>query len=265
MNKYTRGLVFSSLCLLAGNAIAADKPVAVVNGKPISQKIYDHYLAQATKQRKDKKGAGDIPREAIINELVNRELLYQNAIKDEIEKIPEVAFQIEQLRINTLIQGMLTKVATSKPITDADLKKEYDARIGQANLSEYKAGHILLKTEEEAKTVIAELDSGSKFAELAKKKSTGPSGKDGGDLGWFNAGQMVPPFSQAVAQMKKGSYSKTPVKTQFGWHVIKLEDTRKPEPPRFDDVKKQLQIVVQNQRLQEYIENMRKSAKIEIK
>lgn len=265
MNMYMRGLVFSSLCLLAGNTIAADKPVAIVNGKPITQEIYKHYLEQANKQRRGQNATGNIPREAIVNELVNRELLYQKAVKEKVEKNPEVAFQLEQLRINMMIQGLLNKVATSKPVTDADLKKEYDARIGGNDAMEYSARHILLKTEEEAKTVIAELDSGSDFAELAKKKSTGPSAKDGGNLGWFNPGQMVPPFSQAVAQMKKGTYSKTPVKTQFGWHVIKLEDTRKPEPPKFEDVKNQLQMVVQNRRIQDYIENLRKSAKVEIK
>ncbi|HFQ14546.1 MAG TPA: peptidylprolyl isomerase, partial [Gammaproteobacteria bacterium] len=105
----------------------------------------------------------------------------------------------------------------------------------------------------------------AKFEELAKKKSTGPSAKDGGDLGWFSPSQMVPPFSQAVAQLKKGQYTKKPVKTRFGYHVIKLEDSRKRTPPKFEDIKPQLRMVMQNQRIQEYISNLRKKAKIDIK
>ena len=263
MQKKITGLIFTGLILATGNSFAADKVVATVNGKGISQTVYEFFLKQS------KKGpnapAGGANREAIINELVNRELLHQAAIKEGVDKDKDIKFQIEQLRINALIQGLLGKISSKNPVTEDEMKKEYDKRIGNANMSEYKARHILLKTEEEAKTVIAELDSGSKFEDLAKKKSTGPSAKDGGDLGWFNPAQMVPPFSQAVAQMKKGSYSKTPVKTQFGWHVIKLEDTRKPTPPKYETVKQQIAMVLQNQRLQQYIEDLRKTAKIDIK
>ena len=263
MQKNLSVLIFSGLILATSNSVAADKAVATVNGKNIGQNVYEHYLNQANSRPNTPKGS--VTREKIINELVNRELLYQAAVKDKIDKDKDVKFQLEQLRINTMIQGLLAKIAKKNPVSDKDMKAEYDKRIGGANLAEYKARHILLKTEEEAKTVIAELDSGSKFNELAKKKSTGPSAKDGGDLGWFNPGQMVPPFSQAVSQMKKGDYTKTPVKTQFGWHVIKLEDTRKPEPPKFADIKDKIGVIMQNQRIQEYIEDLRKSAKVEIK
>ncbi|MDH5571303.1 MAG: peptidylprolyl isomerase [Gammaproteobacteria bacterium] len=263
MQKKLSVLIFSGLILATSHSVAADKAVATVNGKSISQNVYEHYLKQANSRPNTPQGG--VSREIIINELVNRELLYQAATKEKMEKDPDVIFQMEQLRINTMIQGLLAKMAKSKQPSEADMKAEYDKRIGGANMTEFKARHILLKTEEDAKTIIAELDSGSKFDELAKTKSTGPSAKDGGDLGWFNPGQMVPEFSQAVAQMKKGDYSKTPVKTQFGWHVIKLEDTRKPEPPKFEDVKNQIAMVLQNQQIQDYIENLRKSAKIEIK
>ena len=263
MYKKLSVLIFSGLILATGNSVAADKAVATVNGKTIGQDVYEHYLKQANSRPNAPKGG--VNREMIINELVNRELLYQAAVKEKLDKDKDVKFQLDQLRINTLIQGLLGKVAKKNPVSEKEIKAEYDKRIGGANLSEYKARHILVKTEEEAKTVIAELDSGSKFDELAKKKSTGPSAKDGGDLGWFNPGQMVPAFSQAVSQMKKGDYTKTPVKTQFGWHVIKLEDTRKPTPPKYDDVKSKIAMVMQNQRIQKYIEDIRKSAKIEIK
>ncbi len=245
--------------------VIAGNSVATVNGKPISQKSYDYYLAQAMQRRgKNQQGQGGINREAIINELVNRELLHQAAVKEKIENNETIAFQLQQLKVDAMIQGLINKLSNDKTITEKDLKKEYDKRIADAKLSEYKARHILLKTEEEAKTVIAELDSGSKFEELAKKKSTGPSAKDGGDLGWFNPSQMVPPFSQAVAQLKKGSYTKKPVKTQFGYHVIKLEDTRKRTPPKFEEIKPQIKMMLQNQRIQKYITDLRKKAKIDI-
>jgi len=266
MNKTFSSFLVAGLVLAAAPVwAAADKAVATVNGTPISQKSYDYYLAQAMQRRGQNQGQGGVNREAIINELVNRELLHQAAIKEKVENDETVAFQLEQLKVDALIQGLINKLSKDNAITDKDLKKEYDKRIAGAKLSEYKARHILLKTEEDAKTVIAELDSGSKFEELAKKKSTGPSAKDGGDLGWFNPSQMVPPFSQAVAQMKKGSYTKKPVKTQFGWHVIKLEDTRKRTPPKFEDIKPQIRMVLQNKRIQEYITDLRKKAKIDIK
>ncbi len=265
MHKSFSTLLAAGLLLTVSSAWAANASVATVNGKPISQKSYDYYLAQAMQRRGKQKGQGGVNRETIINELVNRELLRQAAVKAGMEKDKDVAFQIEQLKVDALIQGLINKLAKESKITDADLKKEYDKRIAGAKLSEYKARHILLKTEEDAKTVIAELDSGAKFEELAKKKSTGPSAKDGGDLGWFSPSQMVPPFSQAVAQLKKGQYTKKPVKTRFGYHVIKLEDSRKRTPPKFEDIKPQLRMVMQNQRIQEYISNLRKKAKIDIK
>ncbi len=265
MNKTFSTFLAAGLMLATlPGLVNADTAVATVNGKPISQKSYDFYLAQSM-QRRGKNQQGGVNREAIINELVNRELLHQAALKEKVENDETVAFQLEQLKIDALIQGLINKLSKESKITDKELKAEYDKRVAGAKLAEYKARHILLKTEEEAKTVIAELDSGAKFEELAKKKSTGPSAKDGGDLGWFTASQMVPPFSQAVAQLKKGSYTKKPVKTQFGYHVIKLEDTRKRQPPKFEDIKPQLKMVLQNQRIQEYITNLRKNAKIDIK
>ena len=130
---------------------------------------------------------------------------------------------------------------------------------------EYKARHILVKTEDEAKAVVKQLDDGSDFAKLAKEKSTGPSGKTGGDLGWFRPQQMVPPFSDAVAAMKKNTYTKKPVKTQFGWHVIKLEDLRDVQPPKFEDIKDQVKTIVQTKRVQKYVKSLRDKAKIDYK
>ncbi len=260
------GITLSSLLaatMLPLTGFAADEPVAVVNGKPISLQTYEFYLRQLQAERPNANLAGN--RQRVINELVNRELLYQDAVKKKLDKDPEVAFALEQLRMNTMIQANVGKIASDMKITDETLKKEYDEKIAKADVSEYKASHILLKTEDDAKGVIKELDGGAVFSDVAKAKSTGPTGPDGGDLGWFKAGQMVPPFAQALTQMKKGTYSKTPVQTQFGWHVILLEDTRKATPPKFEDVKPQLANMMRGQQINSYVENLRKKAKVDIK
>lgn len=253
--------VIASTLLLMQTAQAA--PVAVVNGDPISQKTYEQYLKYRTGGQKDK--ATSVNREALINEMVNRKLLLQEAKKAKLHKDSEVRYRIEQQKTDILIQALLQKQAKKNPVSEKELRKEYDSKVGNANLKEYKARHILLKSEADAKSVIAELDSGSNFAELAKSKSTGPTAKNGGDLGWFKPNQMVPPFAQAISEMKKGSYTKKPVKTQFGWHVIKLEDERKLTPPKFEEVKEQIRSIKTNQKIQQYVIKLRKKAKVDIK
>ena len=251
----------TALALSAANALAADKVIATVNGKPITQETYERYL----KMRTGGNTAG-VNRDLVIQELVNRELLRQDAIKLKVDKDPDIKFLIEQQEVETLIKAGLQKSVASKPISDAAIKKEYEDKIAKADVREYKASHILLATEGDAKTVIAQLDSGAVFSDVAKAKSTEPGAKEtGGDLGWFNLGQMVPSFSQAVAEMKSGTHSKTPVQTQFGWHVIKLEDVRKLTPPSFEDMKPKLQAAMQAEKVQEYIIELRGKAKVEIK
>ena len=259
------GIALGSLlaATLPVTGFAADEPVAVVNGKPITLKTYEFFLRQLQAEQPNANLSGN--RQLVINELVNRELIYQDAVKKKLDKDPEVAFALEQLRKNTLIQANIGKVANGVDVSDAKLKKEYNEKIVKADVSEYKARHILLKTEADAKAVIKELDGGAVFSDVAKAKSTGPTGPEGGDLGWFKAGQMVPPFAQALTKMKKGTYSKQPVQTQFGWHVILLEDTRKATPPKFEDVKPQLANMMRGQQINAYIANLRKNAKVEIK
>lgn len=254
------GLVL--LLAASAPALAADKTVATVNGKKISEKQLDQFASIL--QKKNPRFDPKSNRQAIINQLVNREVLLQEAKKRKIEKDPEVAFVLQQQRQELLVQALIQKNFAKKPVKEKQLKKLYKEKVAGANLQEYKARHILLKSEDEAKTVIAKLDAGGDFAELAKKNSTGPSAKTGGDLGWFRPQQMVPPFARAVAEMKKGSHSSKPVKTNFGWHVIKLEDSRKSEPPKYDDVKQQLESSINQQRLQEYVKKLRDKAKIKI-
>ena len=261
MNTLSRYFLLLSLGSFSLSAVAAGT-VATVNGTKITQQQYDQVVENIKLKNPEFNPADN--KQAIINELISRELLFQEAKKQNVEKDPKVAFIIEQQRIELMIQALIQKTLSKEPVQEKEIKQIYKEKVAGANNQEYKARHILLKTEEDAKTVIAKLDTGADFAKLAEEKSTGPSAKSGGDLGWFAPGRMVPPFARAVAEMKKGSHSKTPVKTQFGWHVIKLEDSRKMEPPKYDDVKKQIAGSLNKQRLQKLVEELRNKAKIKI-
>jgi peptidyl-prolyl cis-trans isomerase C len=239
---------------------AADSNVlASVNGKPITQQDYDTYVRENLKGHSQ---AAD--KQQVVNELISRELVYQDAMKQGLDKDPEVQKKLEELKQKLILGAALEKAMSDKPVSDAELKKLYNQKVADFNVKEFKARHILLKNKSDAEKVITELDMGADFADLAKKKSTGPSSKKGGDLGWFAPQQMVPAFSSAVSKMKKGEYTKQPVKTQFGWHVIKLEDTRQAEPPSFDSVKPRLQKVVQQRRVGEYIRSLKSEADIKV-
>lgn len=148
--------------------------------------------------------------------------------------------------------------------TEDELKKAYEEVKENASQTEYKARHILVKDEEEAKNMIEKLDGGADFGDLAREHSLGPTGKNGGELEWFDANQMVAPFSEAVAAMEKGTYTKTPVQTQFGWHVIELQDSRKAEPPSFEDAKQQLTALLKRQKLSATLAEMRDGAMVEL-
>ena len=164
-----------------------------------------------------------------------------------------------------MTQADVQNFIKSNPVTDAEIKTEYDAKVAGENGTEYKARHILVKTEDEAKKIIAELDKGGDFAKIANKVSLdGKDTQNGGDLGWFVASQMVAPFSDAVIKLDKGQYTKTPVQTQFGWHVILREDSRAQTPPSLDSVKEQLLPYLQRKKVQDFVEGLRKSAKVEI-
>lgn len=262
MTSKIKTLITSSLFVcIAGVSYAKD--VATVNGKNISEKDYEQFLTNRLGSQAN--AAGGANRQRVIDEMVNRELIYQDAVKQGITKDAKFQYQLEQLKRDAILQAAINKKMSANPITELELKNEYDTQIKASNAKEYKASHILLKTEDEAKAIIKELNDGAVFADVAKAKSTGPSGKNGGDLGWFNPSQMVPPFSQAVMKMEKGKVSQAPVQTQFGWHVIKLEDSRKITPPKFEDVKKQLQQLLQNKRLQAYVVELRNKGKIDVK
>ena len=259
-----RSTIFISILALfvASAAIAADDTVATVNGTKIKKQTLDTYtkFIQAANQ------GAQIDSRLVLSELIKMELLYQEALKQKVDKDPDVAVRAEMQRKELLANALLQKSGIGAPIPDDELKKIYDEKIKTQNITEFKARHILVKGEDEAKAIIAELDKGGSFDELAKSKSTDAGTKEnGGDLGWFASPQMVPEFSQAVAGLQKGSYTKTPVQTRYGYHIIKLEDSRAATPPSFEDSKKRIVASIQNSRLLDYIESLRKKAKIDIK
>lgn len=244
----------------SGPAISKSEAIAEVNGSLISKAALE-----MLKQDIAKRAPGQsIPEEKLVEELVQREILVQQAIEKGLDKSPDFQTRLDAIRKSLLTQALLEDYMKTNPITDEDLKAEYNKLVGQESGSEYKARHILVKTEDEAKQIIAELDKGADFAELAKKKSTGPSAAKGGDLGWFAPQQMVPPFSEAVIALENNKYTSAPVQTQFGWHVILREDSRSKNPPPFDAIKEQLRPLVERRKVQEFIAQLRKDAKVEI-
>ena len=254
------------LPLLAGllSSVHADEVVATLNGKKIMKKDLDTYIEyrEAITQKKIDNRVG------ILNEYINREILYQEALKNKVDKDAKINYMLKEQKYDLYIQSMLTKTDVAKPIDKAEVQKIYDEKIKSQHLKEYQVRHILIKSSEnDAKTVIAELDKGGNFEELAKQKSEGPSASAGGDIGWLTMGQMsnMPTFAQAVSEMKKGEYSKTPVKTEYGWHVIELVDVRDVEPPPLDKVEKQIVAAIRQQRMQEYVKSLRDKSKIDIK
>ena len=267
MKHVTSGLLLAAfLSTPSAQLFAEDDQAAVlatVNGTPITQEMYDAYASKRNNQTQG--GAAAPSTETVLNELINVELVMQDAEKKGLEKRPEIEKQMEWQRRSLLVTAGMRDYLDAHPITDEELKKAYDTEIAKLDKTEYKARHVLLETEADANEVITQLDTGTDFAELAKEKSKGPTGKQGGDLGWFSPARMVKPFSEAVAALEKGNYTKKPVQTQFGWHVILLEDTRDLTPPAFDQVKDQLQPGLQKQRVDQYLDELRKTAKIDMK
>ncbi len=243
----------------AAPAISKEDAVASVNGTYISKKT----LETLEKEIAERSQGQSFPKEQLLEELIQRELLIQQAMQKQLDKNPDVIERMNTVRNSLLSQAALQDYLKNNPVSDDEIKAEYDSKMGNMG-SEYKASHILVKTEDEAKKIIAELDKGGDFKALAKKHSIDPMGSEGGDLGWFTADRMVPPFSEAVVALENGKYSKQPVQTQFGWHVILREDSRALTPPPLEAVKEQIRPMLQRQKAQTMIENLRKSAKVEI-
>ncbi|MES2106599.1 MAG: peptidylprolyl isomerase [Pseudomonadota bacterium] len=246
--------------LLATALPAMAQNVAVVNGKAIPSSKVDIMLKQAKAQ-----GQQDSPQlRAMIRErLIGIEVLTQEAEKSGLATNPDVKTQLEMSRQSILINSLMRDYVEKNPVKDADVKAEYDKVKAQAGDKEYHAYHILVDKEDDAKAIISKLKAGAKFEELAKQsKDTGSAAK-GGDLDWASPATFVAPFSQALVALQKGQITETPVKTEFGYHVIKLEDVRTAKFPALDEVKQQITEGLQNQKVQAYQQALLKKAKIQ--
>ncbi|MEH6457898.1 MAG: peptidylprolyl isomerase [Cocleimonas sp.] len=260
-----------SLCLSAAsittvNAASHEKKVedvviAVVNGDKVMKSTLDGYVEILIKQKR-----GKADQQAALDDLIATEIALQEARKTDILERPEAKKAISDYTRNVLLQTWTKEKIESFDIDDAAIKEAYDDRV--ANLSadkEFNARHILVKTEDEAKAVIKEvMADGADFAEIAKEKSTGPSGSNGGSLGWFKAQTMVPAFANAVKTMNKGDVSKEAVKTQFGYHVIKLDDSRDAKLPTIESLKPQLERVISQKMMLAFMDDLKKNSDIEI-
>lgn len=235
---------------------ASAETVATVNGQPIDSSLLDAY----TEARALQGGGGS----DYLDELVTQELLVQAAQEANLADDPQVAQRLELQRRGVLARAAIDAYMEQHPVDDAAVQERYEAMAnGMEGAKEYKARHILVSTEDEAQAVIGELDEGADFAELAQSKSTGPSAPEGGDLGWFQSDRMVPPFAEAVAAMDVGRFSNVPVQTEFGWHVILLEDTRDASAPPFEAVQQQLEQQMLRARIEEYLAGLRSEAEIQ--
>ena len=246
--------------------------VAVVNGQPVPKARLEALEAQI-KEQAERMGhpAPKLDAEKLREEVIVREIYMQEVKRKGLEGSEPVRRQLEMMREQVLITALLEDYKKNNPVSDKEAKAEYDRLVEkekpEAGAKEYKASHILVEKEEEAKDIIAKLKKGGKFDEIAKKQSKDPgSGARGGDLGWASPKSYVPEFSEAMQKLKKGGLTDAPVKSQFGWHIIRLDDVRDakaPQLPPFDKVKPQIVRHLEEQKLQAWQQELRKNAKVE--
>jgi peptidyl-prolyl cis-trans isomerase C len=246
-------------CLVSLNAYAA--PVVTINGTILTQQDYEQYVEIRSQKTKTNVTPD---KQTIIEEMIDRELLRQDALNNKLDQDPKFIEQLKQLRDNLLMSFALQTYLASNKITDATVRNFYNQRITQIKMpKQYKARHILVETESEAKDIIAEIEKGNSFGKLAKAKSSDiGSAKKNGDLGWVTKQKLVPSFGNAMEKLAKGEYTKTPVQSRFGWHIIKVEDIKSQQAPAFNLVKEQIRNALQSQQMQQYSSQLRAKAKI---
>ena len=242
---------------------ASAQNIAVVNGKAVPKA-----RAEVLKQQIEQSGRPVTPEMEgqIKEEVIAREIFMQEANKRGLANSEAYKQQMELARQTILIRSLFEDFQKKNPVTDAEAKAEYDKAVAANSGKEYKASHILVESEDRAKAIIAEIKAGKKFEDIAKKESKDPgSGARGGDLDWANPGNYVPEFSAALVKLSKGQVSAAPVQSQFGWHIIKLEDVRETAFPSFEEVKEQLLQRQMQAKLAKFQEDLRKSAKTDYK
>ncbi len=253
-------LTLTALAVLS-MAGAMAQNVAVVNGKPVPTA-----RVEALKQQVERSGRPVTPdmMQQIKEEVVTREIFMQEARRLGLESRADYRNQLELARQTLLIRELFAEFQKKNPVTDAEVKAEYDKFVAAKGGKEYRARHILVEKEDEAKALIEQIKKGAKFEDLAKKNSKDPgSGANGGDLDWANAGSYVPEFSQAMVKLAKGQMAESPVKSQFGFHIIRVDDIRDAQLPKLDEVKPQIAQQLQQDKLSRFQDELRSKARIQ--
>ncbi len=251
--------------LLLAPLPAEAQNLAIVNGKPVPKARVDALITQAVRGGQQQR-TPELEAQ-VRDEVVMREMFMQEAERRGIAASPEYRSQMELARQTILIRELFGQFQAKNPVTDAEVQAEYDKFKGQQGGGmEYRARHILVEKEDEAVALIAQIKAGAKFDELAKKNSKDPgSGANGGDLDFAQPGSYVPEFSQAMVKLEKGKMTETPVKTQFGWHIIRLDDTRQAQFPALADVKPQILQALQQRKIAAFRDEIRAKAKTDYK
>lgn len=238
----------------------ADEIVAIVNGIDIKRDTLNTLMDMAKRS-----GAGDqVDEKTMLEDLVVTELARQEANKSGLAEREDVQEKLNNFKDKLVLNTWMQEKAAALNITDDEVKASYDKATAQMSKSEYKARHILVKTKDEAKAVLDELKAGKDFADLAKAKSTDTSAQMGGDLGWFKTDSMVKPFAEAVTAMEPGQTSTEPVETQFGWHVIKVEEKRDVKLPELENMKPQLKRQIEQEKMMAYMKDLRTKADVKV-
>jgi peptidyl-prolyl cis-trans isomerase C len=247
-----------STALFSSEAIAQN--AAIVNGKPILEARVTEFIEALVKQ-----GRPDTPelRGMVREELIARELFAQEAEVQGLADAPEVARQLANVRQDLLIRAFLSRYLQNNPIKEADMQAEYERVKKNAGDKEYRARHILVEKEDVAKRIVDQLKKGAKFEELAKQSKDTGSASKGGELDWSAPGSFVKPFSDAMVKLEKGKFTDVPVQSQFGFHVIRLDDVRETAPPQYEQVKPQIKQELERKTIAELQKKMRDNAKVQ--
>lgn len=258
-------LLSASMALLSPLAVQAQN-VAIVNGKPVPKQRADALMSQVLRSGQGQQQRTPELEQRVREEVVLREVFAQEAERRGLNASPAYRNQMELARQGVLINTLFSDFREKNPVTEAEARAEYDKFKAQASGTEYRARHILVEKEEDAKAAIAQIKGGAKFEDVAKKMSKDPgSAENGGDLDFAKPDAYVPEFGQAMAKLKKGEMTETPVKTQFGWHVIQLEDTREAAFPAFEEVRPQIEQRLAQVKLQQFQQSLRDRAKTDFK
>lgn len=256
-------LLLTSSALMAEDPLKTDTVLATVNGQNVTESQLE---IAATQSKVNFKEITPTQKKLLTEALINRQLVLDEALKAKFDKTPDIAARVKALTESYIAANYLATIAQKFKIDEAQMKAYYDKNVVGNSPKEFKARHILVKTEDEAKAIIVEIDGGADFSKLAKEKSTDAgSGSRGGDLGWFSEQDMVEAFSKRVTGLKKGELSKTPVNSQFGWHVIILDDIRSTTPPEFNAVKQNIEKVLIKEKLNQYLDDLNAKATIVLK